>query len=184
MVMLLFLCLRGNAIIWQGEELGLTQVDIPFDRLQDPEAIANWPHTLSRDGTRTPMPWKADAPHCGFSDHTPWLPLGTDHVALAIDQQERSAASMLSATRKFVSLRQSNAALQSGDIRIIEAQEGILVFQRKSAEQTVLCVFNMGNSSISWTPEKPDEWRTIQTLNTTERWEIGAYGAIIAEAII
>lgn len=184
MVMLLFLCLRGNAIIWQGEELGLTQVDIPFDRLQDPEAIANWPLTLSRDGTRTPMPWKADAPHCGFSDHTPWLPLGADHAALAIDQQEKSSTSMLNATRDFVSLRQSNEALRSGDIRIIEAQDSILVFERKGAQQTLLCVFNLGSSSINWTPEQPDKWRIIEMLNAADRWEIGAYGAVVAEAII
>ncbi|MFM2411278.1 MAG: hypothetical protein RL481_2106, partial [Pseudomonadota bacterium] len=50
MVIMLFIALRGNIILWQGEELGLTQVDIPFDKLQDPEAIANWPLTLSRDG--------------------------------------------------------------------------------------------------------------------------------------
>jgi alpha-glucosidase len=46
----LFAALRGNIIVYQGEELGLTQVDIPFELLQDPEAIANWPLTLSRDG--------------------------------------------------------------------------------------------------------------------------------------
>ena len=54
--MLLLACLRGNIILYYGEELGLEQIDIPYDRLHDPEAIANWPMTLSRDGARTPMP--------------------------------------------------------------------------------------------------------------------------------
>ena len=58
--MLLLACLRGSIILYNGEELGLTQVEVPFDRLQDPEAIANWPLTLSRDGARTPMPWDAN----------------------------------------------------------------------------------------------------------------------------
>jgi len=53
--MALLLCLRGNPIIYQGEELGLEQDEIPFELLQDPEAIANWPLTLSRDGARTPI---------------------------------------------------------------------------------------------------------------------------------
>ena len=52
---LLLASLRGNIILYYGEELGLSQVDIPFDQLHDPEAIANWPLTLSRDGARTPM---------------------------------------------------------------------------------------------------------------------------------
>lgn len=63
MKMLLLACLRGNIFLYQGEELGLTQVDIPFDALLDPEAIANWPMTLSRDGARTPMPWKIGRAH-------------------------------------------------------------------------------------------------------------------------
>jgi alpha-glucosidase len=181
MAMLLFLCLRGNAIIWQGEELGLTQVDIPFDRLQDPEAIANWPLTLSRDGTRTPMPWNSGLLHCGFSEHTPWLPFGNDHSALAIDLQDASPASMLNATRRFVSLRRSNEALRSGDIRIINAQGELLVFERSCARQKILCVFNMGNGRISWEPEKREQWRIIESLNNAEGWKIGPYGAVIAD---
>ena len=51
--MLLLLSLRGNAFLYYGEELGLTQVEIGFEHLRDPEAIANWPLTLSRDGART-----------------------------------------------------------------------------------------------------------------------------------
>jgi alpha-glucosidase len=74
--MLLLCALRGSIILYQGEELGLPQVDVPFDRLQDPEAIANWPQTLSRDGARTPMPWSSTAPNLGFSTGEPWLPLG------------------------------------------------------------------------------------------------------------
>ena len=52
--LLLLMCLRGNLFLYQGEELGLTQVDIPFEALRDPEAIANWPLTLSRDGDLAP----------------------------------------------------------------------------------------------------------------------------------
>ena len=68
MAMLLLMCLRGNVFVYQGEELGLPQAEVPFDRLVDPEAIANWPETLGRDGARTPMPWTADAPQAGLLD--------------------------------------------------------------------------------------------------------------------
>ena len=52
---ILLASLRGNIFIYQGEELGLEQADVPFERLVDPEAIKNWPKTLGRDGARTPM---------------------------------------------------------------------------------------------------------------------------------
>ena len=66
MKLLLLASLRGNIFLYQGEELGLTQVDIAFEDLLDPEAIANWPMTLSRDGARTPLPWIGSAPDQGF----------------------------------------------------------------------------------------------------------------------
>lgn len=84
MVMLLFVALRGNIILWQGEELGLTQVEIPFDKLQNPEAIANWPLIQSRDGARTPMPWQQSAPFGGFSSVEP------GYRWVTIMQRERS----------------------------------------------------------------------------------------------
>src|SRR5438445_11240891 len=93
--MLLLSALRGSIIIYEGEELGLPQVEVPFEKLQDPEAITNWPQTLSRDGARTPMPWLADQPNLGFSSGMPWLPLGDAHRALAVDRQEHDPASTL-----------------------------------------------------------------------------------------
>ncbi len=71
MSMALLTALRGNIFLYQGQELGLLQDDIPFHLLKDPEAIANWPLTLSRDGVRTPMPWDHTAPHGGFTAGTP-----------------------------------------------------------------------------------------------------------------
>src|SRR3546814_1174734 len=72
-MMLLLTALRGNAFIYQGEELGLPQGEVAFEDLQDPEAIANWPHTLGRDGARTPLPWTSTARNAGFTrsdEHT------------------------------------------------------------------------------------------------------------------
>src|SRR3546814_7208559 len=63
---MLLLALRGNAFLYQGEELGLPTAAVPFDRLQDPDAILNWPVTLGRDGARTPMPWIGGAPMRAF----------------------------------------------------------------------------------------------------------------------
>ena len=184
MAMMLFIALRGNVILWQGEELGLTQVDIPFEKLQDPEAIANWPLTLSRDGTRTPMPWNEDQLHCGFSSAEPWLPLGADHRGMAVDGQEADPHSMLALTKRLLAIRNNNAALQIGDLKIVEARGDLLVFERRSLHQTLICAFNMGRQAIDWQPVQHDRWRTLTSANDATPQSLSAFAAIILEKIV
>src|SRR5206468_10300318 len=114
--MLLLTALRGSIIIYQGEELGLPQVDVPFDKLQDPEAITNWPQTLSRDGARTPIPWNSAEPHLGFSTSEPWLPLGETHRALAIGTQHPRQDSILAFARDCLRVRNAHPALRHGSM--------------------------------------------------------------------
>ena len=64
--------LRGSVCVYQGEELGLPEADVPFEALQDPYGITFWPTFKGRDGCRTPMPWTAAAPNAGFSSGAPW----------------------------------------------------------------------------------------------------------------
>jgi len=183
MKMLLLACLRGNIFLYQGEELGLTQVDIPFERLRDPEAIANWPLTLSRDGARTPMPWLEHAPQLGFSTAEPWLPLGPDHAALAVDRQEADAGSTLALTRRLLATRAASEALLVGDITILAATEALLVFERASPRQRLLCVFNFTDRSLEWRPEQADRWRVIEQVGLADQWRFGPYAAVVAEQI-
>ena len=183
MVMMLFVALRGNVILWQGEELGLNQVDIPFEKLQDPEAIANWPLTLSRDGTRTPMPWSAEAENCGFSSAAPWLPLGPEHKAMAVDVEEADPASMLALTRELIALRNANEAMLIGDLVIVEAHNDLLVFERRSATQHLICAFNMGDTAIDWQPTQRDRWRVVTSVNGEGSGALPAYAAVVMEKI-
>ncbi len=141
--MLLLAALRGTIILFQGEELGLTQVDVPFDKLRDPEAIANWPQTLSRDGVRTPMPWEGDAPGHGFSRSEPWLPFGPDHADLAVDRQLADPQSQLAFTRQVLALRNAIPALRWGSLEVVEAGEQRLIFDRTYRGQTIRCTFNL-----------------------------------------
>jgi alpha-glucosidase len=150
--MLLLCALRGSIIIYQGEELGLPQVDVPFDRLQDPEAITNWPQTLSRDGARTPMPWNSAAAHLGFSTGEPWLPLGATHRALTVDTQEASENSNLAFARDCLRVRRAHPALRHGSMRIVEAGEQRLVFERADDGQRLRCTFNLSDRPISFAP--------------------------------
>ncbi|MBX3594583.1 alpha-glucosidase [Sphingomonas sp.] len=183
MKMLLLMSLRGNAILYQGEELGLTQVEIPFERLQDPEAIANWPLTLSRDGVRTPMPWQADAPALGFSTGDPWLPLGADHAALAIDRQAGDPGSLLNLTRDLVALRAANPALRAGAMHVEHATDALLVFTRSGDGQSLLCAFNLGAGPLDWRPAQPDRYRVLRAVGGADQDGLPAYSGLLLAQI-
>jgi len=159
MKMLLLACLRGNIFLYNGEELGLTQVNIPFERLCDPEAIANWPLTLSRDGARTPLPWCADAPGLGFSTAEPWLPFGEDHAALAIDRQQADPASLLAWTRSVLDFRNRHEALRRGAVKILTVDDDLLVFERCNGDEKLLCIFNFSTVTRLCRHEAPGDWR-------------------------
>ncbi|MEJ7935171.1 alpha-amylase family glycosyl hydrolase [Sphingobium sp. AN558] len=143
LTMLLLVALRGNIFLYQGEELGLPQAHVPFERLLDPEAIANWPQTLGRDGARTPMPWTAEVPNGGFSTGDPWLPIDPAHLPLSVAEQKHDAASMLHWTQNLLSIRRASKALRHGAISIIDGPADLLMFERKADAETLLCVFNL-----------------------------------------
>ncbi|GLS00210.1 alpha-glucosidase [Brevundimonas denitrificans] len=153
MALLLLMSLRGNVFVYQGEELGLPQGEVPFDRLVDPEAIANWPETLGRDGARTPMPWRADAPHAGFSTTEPWLPVDPRHPPLAVDRQDADPASLLNLTRRLIALRKREPALRLGSLRFLDAPAPLLAFERRAGDDVLTCVFNLGHAPVAWTPD-------------------------------
>lgn len=180
--MLLLVSLRGNPILYQGEELGLTQVEIPFDKLQDPEAIANWPLTLSRDGARTPMPWTAQDEHGGFSGGQPWLPLGEDNLARAVDRQAADPASLLCLTRDLLALRRSHPALREGTVSVLRADEALLVLRREADGQAVQCLFNLSPAPRDWPVELTARGAELAAVNgAAMNTEVPAYGALIVE---
>ncbi|CAA9518418.1 MAG: GH13_23 / GH13_40 / GH13_31 / GH13_17 / GH13_ 30 / GH13 / GH13_29 / GH13_35 / GH13_16 / GH13_36 / G H13_20 / GH13_4 / GH13_2 / GH13_1 / GH13_37 [uncultured Sphingomonas sp.] len=175
--MLLLASLRGSIILFQGEELGLTQVDVPFEKLQDPEAIANWPQTLSRDGVRTPMPWRGDARGHGFTRGEPWLPFGPDHARLAVDRQNADPRSQLSFTREVLALRRRTPALRWGRLVIREAAQRQLVFDRSYGGRTVRCTFNLGDAEI---PLRRNDG-ALMTTGLVLADALGPYAALLEE---
>lgn len=144
MLLTLLMCLRGNVFLYQGEELGLTQAEIPFERLRDPEAIANWPLTLGRDGARTPMPWENKSPYAGFSTAEPWLPIPPDHIASAVSEQDGQADSVLTIARELIALRRSSPILRGGAFQPVELPPPLLAFDRVGETGGRLrCIFNL-----------------------------------------
>ena len=153
LIALLQFSLRGNIFIYQGEELGLTQANVPFEKLQDPEAFTNWPHTLGRDGARTPMPWRHNGANAGFSTaEEPWLPVEAAHELLAVSNQQDDAGSVLGHFRQLIALRNELPALRLGELEFLTARKGVLAFKRTYEEETVFCVFNLAGDAVRWRP--------------------------------
>jgi alpha-glucosidase len=185
LAMLLLVALRGNIFLWQGEELGLPQADVPFERLRDPEAIANWPQTLGRDGARTPMPWNGDTANGsviagGFSVHEPWLPMPQAHLDRAVASQENDPGSILHLTRRLLALRRDFAALRTGAFHAAATAEPLLDFTRGNGAGRLRCLFNLGNTPIAAAPGPG--WRIIAAVNGADAGGVlPGYGGLIAE---
>ncbi len=177
---LLLASLRGNIFLYQGEELGLNQGEVSFEKLQDPEAIINWPLTLGRDGARTPMVWQSQLDGYGFGTKEPWLPIDKKHPTKAVDIQEKDPKSVLNITRQILKMRRDNPALVNGDIEIVQKSDDLLAFTRSWENQKVLCVFNLGQETISFSPNQKCE--IIFETGAAELNQIpvcGGYWAII-----
>jgi alpha-glucosidase len=154
MLALLF-SLKGTALLYQGEELGLTEVDLRREELRDPVGDLYYPVFKGRDGCRTPMPWDSEAPNLGFGTGTPWLPPGPEHGALAVSRQENDEASPLSYARRFLKARKQSAALRLGEMEFVAAEAPVLAFVRSEGAERLLCVFNLSRSKASFRPARP-----------------------------
>lgn len=135
--------LRGSVCCYQGEELGLTEADIPPEKMQDPYGFAFWPMFKGRDGCRTPIPWTGTDVTAGFSEREAWLPIAEQHRRLSVDVQEAEPNSILSAFRTFIKWRKNHPALRYGDIRFIDAPQNVLAFVRSHAAEQILVCLNL-----------------------------------------
>ncbi len=141
--------LRGSVCLYQGEELGLGEADVPYEALQDPYGISFWPNFKGRDGCRTPLPW-TDGDNAGFSQGAPWLPIPDAHRARSIQAQEQDPGSVLNLSRRFLAWRREQPALVAGDIGFLDTHEPVLAFLRRHEGQSLLCVFNLSASDVDW----------------------------------
>ncbi len=138
---LLELALPGGAYIYQGDELGLDEVeDLPVEALQDPTWERSGHTVRGRDGARVPMPWRSDAPGLGFGEH-PWLPVPQRWRALAVDVQASDPLSTLSLYRAALAERRRNPALGDGTLTWDETMPaGVLSFTRDPGFRLVINV--------------------------------------------
>ncbi|MEW2464160.1 glycoside hydrolase family 13 protein [Streptomyces sp. NPDC046994] len=110
---LLMLALPGAAYVYQGEELGLPQAELPDDRLRDPLWERSGHRERGRDGARVPLPWEGEAPPYGFSTAAPedcWFPQPEDWAGLTAAAQENDGGSVLALYRRALRLRRDHPA--------------------------------------------------------------------------
>jgi alpha-glucosidase len=145
---MLLLTLRGTPTIYYGDEIGMTQVAIPPDRIRDPFE-KNVPGLgLGRDGARTPMPWNG-GPNAGFSPVESWLPIGSDFATRNVSAQETDAGSMYNLYRRLIQYRQSSPALLAGSYRLVAAEGDLLTYIRETENSRVVVALNLGSQPVT-----------------------------------
>ena len=147
---LLCLALPGAAYLYQGEELGLWEVeDIPEALLQDPMYHRSGGADPGRDGCRVPMPWSGGEPPFGFSPRDaaspPWLPQPLAWKDLTVEAQTGDQHSMLELYRVALRIRRTEPALGDGDLRWLDAPDGVLAFAR---DPGFACVVNLSGAPV------------------------------------
>ncbi len=135
--LLILLCLRGTAVLYQGDEIGLGHVAVPHAAMRDPLGVRYWPHYEGRDAMRTPMHW-CDADGGGFTPPgtVPWLPLG-DVAACNVEDQRAERGSMLTLAHDLIALRRETPDLRTGTYRSLPAPEGVWAWQRGAGHVVV-----------------------------------------------
>ncbi len=140
---MLLLTLRGTPTMYYGDELGMANVAIPPEEVQDP-AEKNQPGIgMGRDPERTPMLWDRST-NAGFTTAPrPWLPISPDASEINVEVQRTQPRSQLNLYQKLLDLRRAHPALRTGAIGHVTAEDGVLSYRRQSGVETLLILLNL-----------------------------------------
>ena len=163
------LTLRGTPFIYQGEELGLSNVswdsiddyndlnsgsqyDIAIKEGFSGEEALSFVHRFSRDNARTPMQWDGSK-NSGFTTGTPWLPLNDNYKDVNAELEDKDKSSVLSWYRRLSDFRLGNDILLTGDYNeLLNDNKDIYAFERKSPSSRLLIMVNFGNEESVFDP--------------------------------
>lgn len=145
---MMLLTLRGTPTVYYGDELGIENVPIPPEKVQDPQGI-NLGIERTRDVARTPMQWSAE-PYAGFSTAEPWLPVSSDYKTRNVLVQKQQPDSMLNFYRRLFWLRRSSPALHCGSYQslaagIIEGEANCFTYLRELGADHKLIALNFSS---------------------------------------
>jgi alpha-glucosidase len=175
---LLLAALRGTPFLYQGDELGLPDAEIPADRVVDVDG---------RDPERAPLPWRppsAAGPGAGFTTGTPWLPLVRDTEELCAERQAADPASTLSLVRRLGALRAGSETLQSGDQRFVDAGPDVLAWLRTGGSGRLLAAVNLASGPRGLQPGGLSDAEATVLLSTDPAAAGGPGPVSLAELVL
>ncbi|WP_253769541.1 glycoside hydrolase family 13 protein [Goodfellowiella coeruleoviolacea] len=151
------LALPGVVYLYNGEELGLPNVDLPSWALQDPVWERSGHTERGRDGCRVPIPWEGGEPPFGFvaDGHrdgasglasNAWLPMPAEWAALTVEAQIEDPNSMLSLYRQALEIRKSSPGFTGTELEWYGAPPGCFAFRRKGGG--LICALNTSAVSV------------------------------------
>ena len=165
---MLLLTLRGTPTIYYGDEIGMEDVAIPADRVQDPFEKRVPGKGLGRDPERTPMQWSPE-PGAGFTEADPWLPLSDDFEKRNVEAQRDDPESILSLYRRLLDLRRSEPALATGSYAPVRASGDVLAYIRSHVEDRFVVALNLGSDPASLEiPDNAAGTVAVGTVRTRE----------------
>jgi alpha-glucosidase len=145
---MLLLTLRGTPTLYYGDEIGMSDVPIAFDAVQDPRERRQPGLDLGRDPQRTPMQWDGST-FAGFSSASPWLPVAADHARINVAAEREDPASILNLYRRLITLRRTSPALTQGSYRPLSSAENVLCYERVNGNQRMQVALNFNSKPMA-----------------------------------
>ncbi|MDB7918809.1 alpha-amylase family glycosyl hydrolase [Flavonifractor plautii] len=170
--------MQGTPYIYQGEELGMTNVRLPIEEYRDveiqnfyqkrlgegypQEEIMNSIYAKGRDNARTPMQWD-NSSNAGFTGGAPWLTVNPNYTAINAESELADPDSVFHYYRKLIALRKQYPVFVEGDFTLLEAEHPCLfVYRRTWQGKALLVVCNFSGKDTPW--QLPKEWKDGELL--------------------
>ncbi|NNK69120.1 MAG: alpha-glucosidase [Flavobacteriaceae bacterium] len=165
MLAMLLLSMRGTVYVYQGDEIGMTNVAFPqITDYNDVETLNSWKeaeergedmnafmklvHKQSRDNARTPMQWDSSQ-NAGFSSGTPWIKVNPNYEEINVADQEPDSDSILNFYRKMIAFRKNNPCLVYGDYQDLAPQHpSLFAFRRWDEDSESLVLLNFSSTEL------------------------------------
>ena len=181
--------MQGTPYIYQGEELGMTNIKLPLEDYQDIETLGMYKERIeagydkdeimrsiyakSRDNARTPMQW-SDAENAGFSTVTPWMKVNPNYKEINAESQVGDVKSVFHCYQKLIACRKEYPVFLDGEFELLcEEDEAVFAYTRTDESTQLLVVCNFYGETVKNPVEKPNDAATLLVCSYEDagEWE-------------
>ncbi|MFU0445601.1 glycoside hydrolase family 13 protein [Pseudocitrobacter faecalis] len=168
--------MQGTPFVYQGEEIGMTNIHLPLEQYNDVEIVNNYNelvvkqktqshdafmaavYQIGRDNARTPMQWDS-SPYAGFSSATPWLPVNPRYKEINVMQDRQNNLSVFRYYQQLIALRHRERILIEGDFELLLPEHPqLFCYMRRLEDKCWLVVANLSDGEVSF------EWQDLKQL--------------------